>query len=450
MADIIYAEDFGFLPANNGNDNREALQRMLDIGGNISVRVPGVYLICGGVTIGSDTSLAFSDGVTIKREHFDGGDGSLIINKGAYTRKYDNNISITGMKLVTNGVDINYNSGITGIYAQIAFFYANNISISNFECMDLGKQGFCIQICTFANATVENVKIEGKKDAVHFGTGKNFIIRNGEFRTFDDPIALNAHDYAISNPQMGWIENGIIENCVELDQPDTTGFFVRMLAGAWSDWKKDMIVRNSDTVVSCGRMYRVVMPPDGKEYVSVTPPTHERGEAELDGIRWVMTQDDNICYNCGCRNIHFKNIRLSKNRPVAFSFHFDNDVYSHSYYPYATAPIQENITLENVTMDKKLDWFIFSTTPVTNVRIINSNIDDCGIRFGHRGVPGIEYGNTDICFDGVNFSGETFISSGEGRSTNVVLKSTKLCDGASFYKKGTVNIVSSDIDVEQR
>ena len=35
-------------------------------------------------------------------------------------------------------------------------------------------------------------------------------------------------------------------------------------------------------------------------------------------------------------------------RPTAFAFHFDNDVNSHSYYPYSDAPVQDGITFENV------------------------------------------------------------------------------------------------------
>ena len=40
--------------------------------------------------------------------------------------------------------------------------------------------------------------------------------------TFDDAIALNAHDYATSNPELGWIENGVIENCHDLNAEKLT------------------------------------------------------------------------------------------------------------------------------------------------------------------------------------------------------------------------------------
>ena len=97
------------------------------------------------------------------------------------------------------------------------------------------------------------------KDAVHFGPGRNFVVRHGVFRTYDDPIALNAHDYTTSNPELGWIENGLIEDCVDLDDPEngTTGFFARILAGGWRDWEPGMDIQSSgDAVVSGGRIYR--------------------------------------------------------------------------------------------------------------------------------------------------------------------------------------------------
>lgn len=67
--------------------------------------------------------------------------------------------------------------------------------------------------------------IKGMKDGVHLGRGNGFTISNCVFQTFDDAIALNAHDYSIGNPELGWIENGVIENCHDLSAENTTGFF---------------------------------------------------------------------------------------------------------------------------------------------------------------------------------------------------------------------------------
>lgn len=119
------------------------------------------------------------------------------------------------MKLICNGVvSDGYKAGcsksILGISAHTAFYYVKNLEIHDFEVNDLPAKDFAIQVCNFDNILIENGVIEGLKDGIHFGTGKNFTIRHFKFRTFDDPIALNAHDYAISNPEMGLLKTATI------------------------------------------------------------------------------------------------------------------------------------------------------------------------------------------------------------------------------------------------
>ena len=165
---------------------------------------------------------------------------------------------------------------VFGLHGQLALFYVKDVKIKGFRCYDLGKAQYGIHICTFEDVIVEDAIIKGDKDGVHFGRGKRFLVSNCVFETFDDAIALNGHDYDVGNPELGWIENGTIENCHDLTAEKTTGFFCRILAGAWVDWQKGMVVQKSDTVVSCGRLYRVKAAPDGKQYISETQPTHEQ------------------------------------------------------------------------------------------------------------------------------------------------------------------------------
>lgn len=430
MTGMQYSEEFGFLPSNTPEQNRAALQNAADRGGEIYIGDAGEYSISGTVRLGGDTTLRFGAGVYIKRFHAQGGDGPLFVNRGAYTREYDRHIGIYGLKLVTGGVDIGRQE-IVGINAQLSFFYIKDLVIVDFECLDLGRNGFGIQMCTFENVLLENLRIAGMKDAVHFGPGRRFSLRHGLFCTFDDPIALNAHDYATSNPQMGWIEDGIIEDCYDLDQPDTTGFFCRILAGSWLDWRRGMVIRNSDTVVYGGRMYRARMNADGAEYTSLTPPSHESGEAVLDGIRWVMTQDDNVIYNCGCRNIHFRDIFLQKHRRTAFCFHFDDDNYSHSVYPGSTPPVQTGITFENVIQSAPVENIFRATTPVGSIKIINSFIGGGNICFARRAVPGLEYDDAEVTMTGVTFRGDVHLSAEDGRRANIRIAASSTEPGAT-------------------
>ena len=454
------AADYGFLPENGADDNARALQRLADEGGTVTVDLPGVYDVSRTILLSDDTALVFGAGVYIRRSVCDDGvqrQSYVFANRGSLTRSWNKNISITGLRLIARGQEpkdswVSGGEHVIGLNAHLAFFYVKNLIIRDFEMLDLPKSAFGIQICTFENALLENLHIEGMKDAVHFGKGSKFALRHGIFRTFDDPIALNANDYATSNPQMGWIEDGVIEDCYDLDQPETTGFFCRILAGSWGEWREGMTVQHSDSVLSEGRLYRVVMQPDGQEYVSRTRPTHKNGTAVCDGITWAMVQDDDECENCGCRNIHFKDIVLEKRRPVAFSIHFDNDHWSRSYYPGSNAPVQRNITFENITMKSDIPVLVLAKTPVDAIRVVNSMLNDCTVEL--KGLPkdSPEYGMTQVLFSGCTFRGtgeRPLVLCREGRSA--ALKAFgSLTENGDFRAKteGNVKVVSVDFPMK--
>ena len=367
----VNAVELGFLPTNTAEENVIALQKGLDSLRVIYVIEPGVYDLDETIFLDNNTKITFGKSVYIRKQRNKNGKGAeyVFINRGAYTNTYNENIEINGLNLICNNLDDNH-SKIQGLVGQISFFYVRNLTIRNFVCTDLLMARFCIQVAEFENIKIEDVYIEGDKDGIHLGVGKNFTIRNGVFKTFDDPIALNAHDYDISNPTVGWIEDGFIENCYDLQAQSTTGFFCRILAGSWVDWFSGMKLQKSDIVVSNSRLYRVIAPPDGREYVSYTAPTHINGYQIIDGINWYMMQEG-VRYNAGCRNIHFKDIYLQKTRGTAFSIHFDTDNWSRSYYPNSEAPVQSNIIFENIHIQNKITNLISAKTPIDNIKFID-------------------------------------------------------------------------------
>lgn len=465
------ASDYGFRPQNDGVENAKALQKAVNDGGDIYISEPGIYDISDQIILDDDTSLYFCAGSYIRRQNCPDGNGYVFINSGAYTHTYNKNIKISGLHLICNGVvsdrapslielgsqfenstsanefDTKYNKQIIGLIGHISFFYIKNLVIEDFECLDLPAEDFCIHICTFENVTVERVRIEGRKDAVHFGRGSKFVVRHGIFKTFDDPIALNAHDYVSSNPQLGWIEDGLIEDCYDLNDTETTGFFCRILAGSWTDWHSGMKLQRSDTVVSKGRLYRVIMPPDGATYTSYTQPTHESGTKEYDGFVWGVVQDD-VCYNCGCRNIHFKNIHLQKNRSIALAIFFDKDKWSRSFYPNSQAPVQENITFENLITDGNVDILVYANTPVDNLRFVNCTLKNSRIVLCKVKDAGIPYPDTCILINGTYFKENipTLIECKDDTTANLSISNTL---NSSFKTKlsSNVNVKNSDITI---
>ena len=427
-----YADKYGFLPENDALTNSEALQKCLDGGGKIKVRKPGEYKLCRTIFLDSNTFLDFKKGVILSRALAPDSTAArfVLLNRGALTREYNHNIYIKGLNIRTNGIDSRHAPAldiptIVGMCCQTGFFYVRNLFIKGYTLLDLPPSDFAIQICTFENALVENVHIEGMKDAVHFGPGRNFVVRHGTFRTYDDPIALNAHDYTTSNPELGWIENGLIEDCIDLDDPanGTTGFFARILAGGWCDWEPGMDIQSSgDAVVCGGRIYRSNGPKVKQNYVSTCRPEHTEGTVTYpDGITWTMSQDRNICHSCGVRNVVFRDIHLAKKRKVALCLHFDHDQYSRSFYPHAEIPVQRNIVFERVYVENEIPVLIQSRTPVDSIILRNSSIGSSEIRMLHAlDTEGMVYDTTLVRLENVEADDLSTLVRTAGRPVRVV------------------------------
>lgn len=405
---IKYASDYGFSVNATGEDNSNALQKALNGGGKVIVDGQGIYDISRTIFIDSNTELVFEDGVILNKcRNSEGGLMShMFINRHAFERTYDENITIQGMNIQMNRLDNGNDIGrIQGLGGTISFFYIKNLVIKDFKSIGGGYADFTIQICTFDSVRVENVYIEGLKDGIHFGRGKNFIVRNGKFKTYDDPIALNAHDYHISNPELGWIENGLIENCYDMEDGYDIGFFCRILAGAWPEWESGMMVQNSDAVISDGKIYRLSSSLGESLVKSIDKPVHEEGAKTYeDGLTWIMFQKNDIIDHCGVRNVHFKDIYLQKERAAAFSFHFDNDSFSRSYYPNCTTPVQTGIILENIHQQNYIDKLVFCITPVDTIKIVNSILYDSWVEMCDVQTSGCDYGTQYVVFDNVLFN----------------------------------------------
>lgn len=378
------------LPSATGRANRIALQAMLDRSGVVRVDRPGRYRISGTVFIGSNTTLACAPGVVFVKTDEEGKFSHVICNKGARTKTYDENIEIRGLEIAVNGMDVCDWSVAYGLRGQLAFFYAKNVKVKDFKCLDLGRGQFCLHFCTFENVVVEDCDIRGWKDGVHFGRGKHFRVSRCIFDTGDDPIALNAHDYATSNPELGWISEGVVEDCHDLRNPEkTVGYFCRILAGSWGEWKPGMSVRQSDSVIRPSGVYRVSMQPDGRTFTSTVTPESKPGEPNADGIVWRKVQNDPVT-SCGVSNIVFRNLRLDQPRPL-FSFHADDDKYSRSCYPGTSVPAQTGIRFENVKIGFKepKEAFLFMT-PVAGLEFIDCDFGNC------TGVPTEATGLIDL------------------------------------------------------
>ena len=154
---MIRASDFGFFPGNTPEKNSIALQKALDVGGEILIDGKGIADVVFPMLVGNDTSLIFEEGLSIRRnESQDEDNGYVIVNRGAFTKTWNHNIRIQGLNLICNhvickGEGVKTQKCIPGLRGQIAFHYVKGLEIRDFTAMDLPRFDYCIHICTFEN-----------------------------------------------------------------------------------------------------------------------------------------------------------------------------------------------------------------------------------------------------------------------------------------------------------
>jgi hypothetical protein len=333
-------------PSATGHANRAALQAIVDRRGEIVIDKPGVYPIAGTVYLDSDTHLRFGEGVVLKKVAEPNPFSHVFLNRNAASHGTDERISIDGLTLQVNNVDVRDFADVFGLMGHVAFYGVRDLRVSRLTINDIGKLQYALHVCRFDNLLVEHCTLTGWKDGIHLGPGEHFHIRQCTFDTFDDAIALNACDWDIGNPEIGPIEDGLIEHCIEHPRDRSTGFFCRMEMGSWCDWSEGMTVQKSDPVVHRGCIYRVRAEPDGTRWRSVVPPDAHVGVHGPDGIRWERVGHSTE-YTAPVRRVSFRHIRLGAPRS-AFAVQLEDNRFSRSYQPGAKFVCCEDISLAHI------------------------------------------------------------------------------------------------------
>ena len=368
------------LPENT--DNAAALQALFDLGGGtIYIDLPGIYDIGSCLEIGSNTSLICGKDVYLRKITTDS--RGLLYNKSSQKTdgSFDTNITIDGLNVIINNIP---NGGhlIDGMRSHIGFRHAKYVVFKNVTCTDLTGQAFFSQWSQCENVIIDNLHVEGDKDAIHVSGGvKNLHISNCKFMTNDDCVGLNAHDYPTSSPEWGDIENVLIENCYDMANPNQHGgLFVRMLSGSWNDWNNGGQYVHGDSVVSNGNVYVLVMTEGSTVYTSTSQPTHTKGyHTYPDGLQWRFVHSGAM-YHCECKNVTVRSCYLLKDRSVAMATRYEQSYFSHSYDEGSHAIPHHNLIIDDIHCIGTIDVLLASLSPIDAVKIINSDIN-CNTMF---------------------------------------------------------------------
>ena len=148
--------DFGFSPDSSGIVNMKALQKAIDKTGTIVVSQPGIYKMAGTVYIGSNTSLIFDSNVFLKKVDEQGSFSHVIVNKGALTKTYDEHISVEGLNIIVNGMDVRTFREAYGLHGQLAF---DNIRVLHDQPTEFLSIGTPVDVLTICNSSLRNNRI---------------------------------------------------------------------------------------------------------------------------------------------------------------------------------------------------------------------------------------------------------------------------------------------------
>ena len=340
---------FGFSPSAAPAENAAALQKALD-GGKRRVRVtkPGVYGLDRPVYIDSHTVLEFAPGAVLaKRALYH----NVLVNRGAWFGGSNECITVRGLEIRANGFDVNPPPGCAapGLHGQLAFWKVRDLRVEDYTCNDVGKEQYGIQVVGFDGFTIDGFTIRGRRDGVHLNSGRNFTVRRGVLRTLDDGVALNAGEWPDCTPEMGSLENGVVEQITDEDGGACN--FVRVITGRWREWHAGMRLQRCDLVMRGPRVYAIFPHAAGtNETVSlVAPPADHPGRVwtSPEGLNFHLLQTNGVD-RADVRNVVIRDCTILGDRGISCMWeHGDYARLVHPDVPAADYP-EIDIRVENV------------------------------------------------------------------------------------------------------
>ena len=320
-------ESNGFATTASATENVKALQKALDGGGLVEIKTPGVYDLNDTIFLGSNTKLLCAPGVVFRKM---ASYCNVITNKGALTKKYDENITVEGLEISINGFEAEPTL-VYGLRAQVGFHYVKNLTIKNFTCVDGCSYQYLMYIVTWERLRIEHVRLAGSKDGLKLNNGHDAIISDLDLTTYDDGMSICGTDYATTVVEVGDVYNVRYSNVTDHQYKNIFGRGCLIYTGSWADFTLGNEYRMSDFCLHEGRLYQCV---NELDVVSTgeTSPTHSEGIVTADdGVSWRYIQDADF-HHTDVYNISFDNCTFEKAGNVVTPW-IETSNYQRNYYP---------------------------------------------------------------------------------------------------------------------
>jgi hypothetical protein len=92
---------------------------------------------------------------------------------------------------------------------------------------------------------------------------------------------------------------------------------------------------------------------------------------------------------------------LQKKRTVAVAISLNNDVWARSYRKGCTMPPQENITLQNFTVENEVGILLHSNYPCNGITLADTDLGQCRICFTSEPLDGLTYPTATVTLNNV-------------------------------------------------
>ena len=321
--------EFGFSPSASAAANVAALQAALDGGGLVHIDTPGVYDLNDTLYLDSNTKLICAPGVIFRKV---APYCSVLINRGALTKEYNENITIDGLEVSVNGQE-RRSTMVSGLTAELGFFYVKNLTIRNFTCADGGESLYLIYIITWSHLLIENVRLAGDKDGIKLNNGHDATIRNLDLTTYDDGTSLCGTDYPGHCLEVGDVYNVHYSNVTDHQHRNVFGRTCLIYTGSWADYKNGNEYGSGDFCLHQGNLYQVVSD-GGFSAIASAAPVHKSGIVTgADSIPWRFVQPCDFCQT-NVYNVTFDNCIFEKSGNIIANWTVPNWYYKKRRSPH--------------------------------------------------------------------------------------------------------------------